>query len=399
MKTHLIEVGPTAIRRLCCGGATVADTAVEGAAFDCIDDPVALVDLRPVTVASLWHQALASVDCGSAERVTVVHPSWWSSSRVDVIGAAAQALVGDVETRPRSWLLAAASRASVAVILEITDDFVVATGEVVVVESRNRDVEAVADAVVDSVTTAGWHVIGTVVIDAPASVSGAGALASAIVKALSRAGAMEVLVVDEVRLRRTAAQLDSSDPSLSVPARRTSAGSAGRVLAVVAVAGALFAAGALQRHTTPRADDRFPTTSVVEGHVVLEVPAQWSTRRIVAGPGSARVQITSPIDPEIALHVTQSRVALPGLDATADFLKSAIDAAPVDVFVDFNPRDQAAGHPVVTYREIRGGHDIRWTVWVEKFVRISIGCQNPTGRRDAVNRECDLAIRSARALL
>ena len=399
MRTHLIEVGPTAIRRLCCGGATVADTALEQALFDSIDDPVALIDLRPVTIASLWRQALASVDCGSAERVTVMHPSWWSSSRIDVVGAAVHALVGDVKTRPRTWLLAQASRASVTVILEIADDFVVATGEVVAVETRDRGVEAVAEGVADSISTVASDVTGMVVIDAPATVSGAGALAAAIAKALSRMGAMEVLVVDDLRLRRIAGQLNLSDQSSSVSARRKYAQIVRRVLAVVLAAGALVAASTLHRHTTPRPDNRFPTTSVVEGHVVLEVPAQWPTRRITTGPGSARVQITSPTDPDVALHVTQSRVALPGLDATAEFLKSAIDAAPVDVFVDFNPRDQAAGHPAVTYREIRVGHDIRWTVWVDKFVRISIGCQNPTGRRDVLSRECDLAIRSARTLI
>ena len=130
----------------------------------------------------------------------------------------------------------------------------------------------------------------------------------------------------------------------------------------------------------------------------MEVPAQWPMRRIIAGPGSARVQITSPTDPEVALHVTQSRVALSGLDATAEFLKSAIDEAPAGVFVDFNPSDRSAERPVVTYREVRAGHDIRWTVWVDKAVRISIGCQSRSGHGDAVSKECEVAVRSARAL-
>jgi type VII secretion-associated protein (TIGR03931 family) len=121
-------------------------------------------------------------------------------------------------------------------------------------------------------------------------------------------------------------------------------------------------------------------------------------RRVVAGPGSDRLQITSPMDPEVALHVTQSRVALSSLDATAEFLKDAIDAAPAGVFVDFNPSDRSAGRPAVTYREIRAGHDIAWTVWVDKAVRISIGCQSRSGRGDAVSHECDLAVRSARVL-
>jgi type VII secretion-associated protein (TIGR03931 family) len=98
------------------------------------------------------------------------------------------------------------------------------------------------------------------------------------------------------------------------------------------------------------------------------------------------------------LHVTQSRVALPSLDATAEFLKKAIDAAPAGVFVDFNPADRRADRLAVTYREVRSGHDIRWTVWVDKAVRISIGCQSRPGHDEAVARECEVAVRSARAL-
>jgi type VII secretion-associated protein (TIGR03931 family) len=52
----------------------------------------------------------------------------------------------------------------------------------------------------------------------------------------------------------------------------------------------------------------------------------------------------------------------------------------------------------VTYREIRSGHDIRWTVWVDKAVRISIGCQSRQGHDEAVDQECTVAVRSARAL-
>src|SRR5581483_5028306 len=129
-------------------------------------------------------------------------------------------------------------------------------------------------------------------------------------------------------------------PRMSERARRA------LTLAVI-VAGAVIGVGTVHRHTATRANDPLPTMYFVEGHVVLEIPAQWPTRRVVTGPGSARVQITSPTDPEVALHVTQSRVALPGLDATAEFLKSAIDAAPVGVFVDFNPAARSAGHAVV----------------------------------------------------
>ena len=172
-----------------------------------------------------------------------------------------------------------------------------------------------------------------------------------------------------------------------------------RLALVLAVISVVVGVGTVIRHAPPRGgDDSIPTTYVVEGHVALKVPAQWPMRRVVTGPGSARLQVTSPSDPEVALHVTQSRVALPSLDATAEFLKSAIDAEPAGVFVDFNPTGHSADRPAVTYREIRSGHDIRWTVWVDKAVRISIGCQSRQGHDEAVDQECEVAVRSARAL-
>lgn len=53
----VIEAGPGAIRRLCCGADVVADTAVSAAALAAIDDQVALLDERPVAVDSLWFDA------------------------------------------------------------------------------------------------------------------------------------------------------------------------------------------------------------------------------------------------------------------------------------------------------------------------------------------------------
>lgn len=399
MRAHLIEIGPTAIRRLCCGGATVADAEVERAAFESIDDGVALVDRQPVTVGSLWKAMFESVDCRAAGQVTVVRPSWWSAPRVGVVDAAAQALVGHAEVRPRSWLLnRAAPSVEDAVIVEITEDFVVVLGALTAAQARRGEVGVVAEAVAQSILTMVSSAAGTVVIDAPATVRGARTLATTIAAKLSNTAAVAVAVVDDIHLRRLAGELKTRDEKprslnrLGVPGRSLRA-----LTSVVLVFGACVGAGVLHRRPAPRATGYSPTALVVEGHVALEVPAQWPMRRVVAGPGSARVEVTSPADPEVALHVTQSRVALPGLDATAEFIKSAIDAAPAGVFVDFDPAGRRAGHPVVTYREVRAGHDIRWTVWVDKAVRISIGCQSRSGRDDAVNPECELAVRSARA--
>ncbi len=404
MKAHVIEVGPNTIRRLCCSGAAVADTEAAGAALEGIDDPVALVDLRPVSVESLWRTVLESVDCGSPERVTVVHPSWWASTRVAAVSAGAQVLAGDVVMRPRSWLLRQAvppeSRRS-TVVIEIADGVLVVTGATVAAQTRLEDQQAVAEAVVRSIHTMATETTGTVVIDTPATVHGAGALAATIAEALHAFDSMVVMKVDDIGLRKLAAGLISSgdqdrgssgDAAVRLPRRRWT-------LALGALLiGAVFGVSALARHHAPHAGEEMPTTLIVEGHVVLEVPAQWPLRRVVAGPGSARLQISSPSDPEEALHVTQSRVALATLGATAEFLKSAIDAAPAGVFVDFNAAGRTAGRSAVTYREVRSAHDIRWTVWVDKAVRISVGCQSRHGRDDAVSRECERAVRSARAL-
>ena len=82
MSAHVVEVGPTSIRRLCCGAETVADSEAERAALEAIDDPVTLVDFRPVAVESLWRTVLGSVDCGSPETAIVIHPSWWAPARL-----------------------------------------------------------------------------------------------------------------------------------------------------------------------------------------------------------------------------------------------------------------------------------------------------------------------------
>jgi type VII secretion-associated protein (TIGR03931 family) len=404
MRPHVIEVGPVSMRRLCCGGSTVADAEAERTAFESIDDRVALVDVRPVAVESLWDDVLGSIDCGTSDQVTIVHPSWWSPGRVDVVSTAARRLVGASETRPRSWLLAQASPGKSerdTLVVEIASEIVVVTGTAMAAETRRGDQSEVAEAVTRSVVAMASDAAATVVIDAPATVHGAGTLAASIAKRLPGSHGMNVVLVDDIRLRRLAGELKSADqrsPETDTHAPPGRDRHRRALTLAVPLVGAIVSIVALQRDTRPHADDRLATTSVVEGRVALEVPVQWSMRRVVAGPGSARLQITSPADPEVALHVTQSRVALSSLAATAEFLKGAIDAAPAGVFVDLNPSDRSAGRPAVTYREIRSGRDIRWTVWVDKAVRVSIGCQSHSGGGDAVRRECDVAVRSARVL-
>lgn len=404
MRAHVVEVGPNTVRRLCCGGATVVDSEAETAAFEHIDDAVTLIDYRPVSVESLWRSVLATVDCGTAETVIVVHPSWWAPERVDVVTVAAEAFTGGAVMRPRSWLLSQASRTASelpTLIVEIADDFVAINHIAMGAETRRRDPRAVADAVVHSIVSMASDTLEPVIIDAPRTVHGAGPLSALIAERLRNSGGMTVLEVGDIGLRRLAgAIVPTETPVRSSSCRIAAARCRLRNIALVLpMISAMIGVAALIRHPAPRTGDlAISTTYVVEGHVAVEVPAQWPMRRVSGGPGSARVQLSSPSDPQVALHVTQSRVALTSLDATAEFLKRAIDGAPAGVFVDFNPAGRSAGRAAATYREIRPGHDIRWTVWVDRSVRISIGCQSRHGRDDAVDRECEMAIRSARAL-
>jgi type VII secretion-associated protein (TIGR03931 family) len=141
-------------------------------------------------------------------------------------------------------------------------------------------------------------------------------------------------------------------------------------------------------------------TLLVEGRVGVMVPAQWVVQRVTSGPGSARVQIVSPTDADVALHITQS--SLPSHQSheqVAEALRDALSHEPDGVFVDFNPSDRRAGQPVVTYGEMRADHHIAWVVLVEESLRIAIGCQSAPGREEAVREVCDAAIRSAHAVV
>lgn len=394
MTVHLIEAGPGSIRQLCCGTARVADLETARAALDGIDDPVALVGGGPVGVESLWRDVMRSLRCADRGRVVVVHPSWWAPTRVERLRAAA----GEAQLRPRSWLLArAVPRGSPhpAVVVEIAERIVVVTGAAVVAEPRlgePRDVAATVAGVIAEPD-------GPVVIDAPAAVDEADTLATLIAEALSARSGRCVVRVDDAGVRRLAAAALSQDQADDRPPAPDAARGGRRwmVAAALVLITAVAGSSVLSRGH-PSAGGGTATTFLVEGVVALEVPAQWPVQRVTAGPGSARVQVTSPVDPQVALHVTQSRVAGETLTGTAETLKHAIDAEPAGVFVDFDPSAHSAGRPAVTYREIRPAHDIRWSVLLDRAVRISIGCQSPPGRHDAVDEVCERAVRSARAI-
>jgi type VII secretion-associated protein (TIGR03931 family) len=398
----VLEAGPGTVRHLCCAMTTSVQEEKVTAALDGIDDPLALVDDTPVPIASLWRDVLQSLGCAGRDRLTIVHPSGWAQTRADVVRAAALTLADDVVMRPRSWLLAQASRHA-AVVVEIAERLVVVTGTAVMAQARHGEPLRVADAVARAVVEMTPEQPAAVVIDAASMVGGATALSTMITERLRVIGGRAVVEVDDARLRRLAADAVSADEKVPEPQsvddedggdrRRRRALTLTAALVVVAA----LAASGLTRRGTP-VTEAMPTTFLVEGRVALEVPAHWPTRRVVGGLGSARVQVTSPSDPQVALHITQSMGGAQTLAGTAESLKHAIDAEPTGVFVDFNPSASSAGRPAVTYREVRTEHHIRWTVLLAGPVRISIGCQSRPGDDDVVREVCEHAVRTARAI-
>lgn len=393
----VVEAGPGTVRELAGAEPAFVDAEMVAAALDGIDDPVALVDARPVCVAALWRDVLESIGGPRCRRLTVVHPSWWAATRVERVGAAAHAVADQAVLRPRSWLLARATPAGAppaAVVVEIAARIVVVTGIAVVAEPRRGEPPAVAEAVIRVI--AAMPADAPVVIDAPAGIDGAGGLAATIADGLRCGGDRVVVIVDDARLRRLAAAGVAADDECAPPA-----GPARRRRWAVPVLAALGAAAVwanpFERGETPAAD-RMPTTFLVDGRIAVEVPAQWPTQRVTAGPGSARVQVVSPSDPQVVLHLTQSPVADPTLSGVAESLKRAMDGEPPGVFVDFNPSGSSAGRAAVTYREVRAGHDIRWAVVVDRAVRIAVGCQSRPGGQNAIREVCDRAVRSAHVL-
>lgn len=406
----VVEAGPGTIRRLCCATTTVVDDEMADivrAALGAIDDRVALVGERPVAVDALWEDALRSATRGHCGGMVVVHPSWWPASRVGVVRKAAAAVAG--QTRTRSSLLRQASRAApdATVVVEIAERLVAITASEVTAVPRTAEPQSVAHDVAGVVAAMAPE---AVLIDTPSTVVGAPAVAVLIADALRGGGRNfpDILEINDIRLARLARSAYRATGEPSGPAATAPAGPGrprGRTLSGLVAAAIVVAAAAPTALTmgrpgvvAPKPVETAPTTFLVEGRVALSVPATWAAQRVVSGPGSARVQVTSRANPDVALHITQSPVAGETLSGTAERLKHAIDAEAAGVFVDFNPSGTSAGRPAVTYREVRPGHHVRWTVLLDGPVRISIGCQSRAGDEDAVRDACDQAVRSAHAI-
>jgi type VII secretion-associated protein (TIGR03931 family) len=239
------------------------------------------------------------------------------------------------------------------------------------------------------------HVQATddVVVDAPAAVSGAAELASEIAEQLRNRGV-------QARILRCPDLFEHVDmecttpPDTDISRRRFWTRTAVIGAGVISVAGSVVLAVPHDGGTHPDpVAFATPTelTWMVEGRVAVQVPAQWTVDRVVSGSGSARVQVISPTDPAQALHITQTLVP-PGhtLEQAARSLRDAASGLPVGVVVDFNGGSTSAGRSAVTYREVRAGKVVDWSVVLDGPVRIAIGCQGAAARP-----HCETAVRSA----
>lgn len=387
-------VGPCAVRSaIACG-----PTELAAAALACLDDEFALVDDQPVAVPGLWRDVFSSMLDGCASAV-LIHPSWWSDVRIATVLRIARSVIPEVTVAFRSAMLASAVARRPSVVVEIAESFVALSRpshrRPVRAVSRAAESELVADEVAREVAAlSGGR--GEVVVDRADGVAGAAELGELITHRLRAQGFATTVIgddrlVDTAQVREPTGERPADCEVVPGGRRRTRAWAlVGGVGAAAVLTGVVTVAGG----PTPT---RSPTTLLIEGRVVVEVPVTWPARRITAGPGSARVQVTSPTDPQAALHITQSQVPTgETLTRTADTLRRALLAEPRGVFVEFNPDDRRAGRAAVTYREIRDDHDILWTVLLDGNVRIGIGCQHAPGAQEAVRTACDQAVASAR---
>lgn len=374
MSDVVVVVGPKAIVGR---GPVNFDAAT--IALESVDDVLALVDDRVMSVDDLWRDVLGSAVDGRCDDVALICPSWWGPSRIARVVAAARHWCDDVVVHLRSEVLAAAT------VVELGPELVVvhADGRRNVITRGSHSADVV-DAVVASVEG-----LPAVTVDVP---SGTTLLGANVARALRLRG-VEVTTEDD---RTLADAVRGSPGSETVTAGRwrPTPRTVGVAAAILTVGGLTVAGIGLDGRNADPADVAW----LVEGRVAVEVPAGWTVERITAGPGSARVQVVSPTGGSQAIQVTQSRVAdTESLESTAEALTSALADQPGGVFVDFVAAGERAHRSAVTYREVRSDRSVDWTVLVDGGVRIAIGCQGPVAG-SGPQALCDRAIRSAHAV-
>ncbi len=386
----VVEVGPAGVQVLRGRSAARPDEAMVSAVLDGIDDDVALFDERPVAVAALMRAMMSSILGDSRDPVVIVHPSWWSRARIDLV-VRSSGTTRKVVAVSRSEVARAAGL--VGPIIEIAEEFVAVAGPGLRVFGRGN-IESVAAVAAESDQS------GDVLLDAPAGIAGSAQIAERLRVALAARG-------------RSARDVDVAAIAGAVPARRRSRGlvaaflvASGVLVALVLPVGReLGLSGGREligaTIATLRSDGGAPApaaVNLVEGRIVVEVPSHWNIERVRSGSGSRRVQVDSPTESDIALHITAAYAPGSTLAQAAEVLGDAVAAATPGVFVGFRPAVEVAGRPAVTYRELRAGRVVDWSVVLSGSTRIGIGCQSAPGEEDVVRGPCEQAVRSAREL-
>jgi type VII secretion-associated protein (TIGR03931 family) len=277
--------------------------------------------------------------------------------------------------------------------IEIAEEFVAVAGPGLRVFGRGN-IESVAAVAAESGQS------GDILLDAPAGIAGSAQTADGLRVALAARG-------------RSVRDVDVAAIAGAVPARRRARG---LVAAFLAASGMLAALGLPDGRelglpdgrdlvgaaaATLRPDGGAPApaaVNLVEGRIVVEVPPHWKVERVRSGSGSRRVQVDSPTDADIALHITVAYAPGSTLAQAAEVLGDAVAAATPGVFVGFRPVGEVAGRPAVTYREVRAGRVVDWSVVLSGSTRIGIGCQSAPDRTEVVRSACEQAIRTAREL-
>lgn len=93
----MLEVTDEAVRMLSGGTGRLPSRALVEAALDWIDDPVGLLDERPVAVADMWRSLVATLLPPRCEAAVVVHPPDWARTRVDRVVAAVNTVADHIE--------------------------------------------------------------------------------------------------------------------------------------------------------------------------------------------------------------------------------------------------------------------------------------------------------------
>jgi type VII secretion-associated protein (TIGR03931 family) len=386
----VVEVGPAGVQVLRGPSAGEPDGAMVSAVLDGIDDDVALFDDRPVAVAELMRAVMSSILVASPGPVVIVHPSWWSRARIDLVVRSSGA-TRKVVALSRSEVVRAAGHTGT--LIEIAEEFVAVAGPGLRVFGSGN-IESIAAAAAEVGRS------GDVLLDAPAGIAGSAQTAEGLRVALAARG-------------RSARDVDVAAIAGAVPARRRARGLVATFLAVSGVLAALVLPDGRElvlpdgrelvgaTVATLRPDGGAPApaaVNLVEGRIVVEVPPHWNVERVRSGSGSRRVQVGSPTDADISLHITASYAPGSTLAQAAEVLGDAVAAATPGVFVGFRSAVEVAGRPAVTYREVRAGRVVDWSVVLSGSTRIGIGCQSAPDRTEVVRGACEQAIRTAREL-